>query len=222
MRIPDQFNDWEVPKMTSMPRAVAGFILAAALASTATLALSQQTPAGGPPTADQRAAWKAKAQARMHDHMEMHAKHLHDLLQLRPDQDAALQTLLAALAPSPMDHGGDHHWGPGGPAAGQPGPDGHDDFAKLTTPERLDKMAAMMSARTAKRQAEFQTRAEAIKAFYAVLSPEQKRAFDALPPETLAMHGGRGGGDHGEGHGDWGGHMGPRGPGGPDAPPPPQ
>ena len=211
--------------MRAMPRAALGLIAAAALASVSTLALAQAAPAPhGPPTAEERAAWKAKFEARMHEHMEMHAKHLHDVLQLRPDQDAALHTLLAALAPpmDHMDHMGDHHGGPGGPDGH--GPDGHDEFAKLTTPERLDKMSAMMSEHIARRQAEFQKHAAAIKAFYAVLSPEQQRAFDALPPEML--HGGHGGPDghdgHGEGPGDRGHHGGPRGPGGPDAPPPPQ
>ena len=214
--------------MSVTPRAIVGLIAAAALASVSTLALAQAAPAGGPPTAEQRAAWQAKAEQRMHEHTEMHARHLHDLLQLRPDQDAALQTLMAAMAPPRMDHMSDHHMGPGGPggAGGHmdhhmgPGADGHDDMAKLTTPQRLDKMAAMMSERTARRQAEFQKHAEAIKAFYAVLSPEQKRAFDAMPPHMFGgMHDHHG--DGGEGHGDWGHHMG-HGPGGPGAPPPPQ
>lgn len=214
--------------MSVTPRAIVGLIAAAALASVSTLALAQAAPAGGPPTAEQRAAWQAKAEQRMHEHTEMHARHLHDLLQLRPDQDAALQTLLAALAPSHMDHM--DHMGPGGPGHMDhhmgPGADGHDDFAKLTTPERLDKMSAMMAEHTAKRQAEFQKHAEAIKAFYAVLSPEQKRAFDAMPHGALGgMHGHHHDGGEGEGHGDWGHHMGPgrgHGPGGPDAAPPPQ
>jgi len=209
-----------------MPRAVTGLFAAAALASASTLALAQAAPAGGPPTAEQRGAWKAKAEQRMHEHMEMHARHLHDLLQLRPDQDAALQSLLAALAPSHMDHMGDHHMGPGGPGHMEhpmgDGDDGHGAFAKLTTPERLDKMTAIMSEHMARRQAEFQKHAAAIKAFYAVLSPEQKRAFDAMPHDMFGgMHGGRGG----SGHGDWGHHMGagrPHGAGGPGAPPPPQ
>ena len=208
-----------------MPRAVVGLVAAAALASVSTFALAQAAPAGGAPTAEQRAAWRAKAEGRMHEHMEMHAKHLHDLLQLRPDQDAALQTLLAAMAPP---HMGDHHMGPGAPGHMDhpmgPGADGHDDMAKLATPQRLDKMAAMMSERTARRQAEFQKRAAAIKTFYAALSPEQQRAFDAMPHHMFGgMHGHHGGG--GEGRGGWGHHMGPGGPhgaGGPGAPPPPQ
>jgi periplasmic protein CpxP/Spy len=214
--------------MRAIPRAVVGLFAAAALASVSTLALAPAAPAGGPPSAEQRAAWKAKAEQRMHEHMEMHARHLHDLLQLRPDQDAALQSLLAAFAPSHVDQMGDHHMGPGAPGHMDhhmgPGADGHDDLAKLTTPERLDKMATMMAEHTARRQAEFQKHAEAIKAFYAVLSPEQKRAFDAMPQHLFGgMHGHHG--DGGEGHGGWGHHMGGGGPhaaGGPGAPPPPQ
>ena len=218
--------------MSATPRAIIGLIAAAALASVSTLALStavsaQPAPNGQAPTAEQHAEWKAKFEARRQEHMEMHAKHLHDLLQLRPDQDAALHTLLTSLAPpmDHMDHMGDHHMGPGheGPGAGPDGPDAHDEFAKLTTPERLDKMSAMMTEHIAKRQQAFQKHATAIKAFYAVLSPAQQHAFDALPPEMLGgMH------DHheGEGHGPGGFHMGPpggpHGLGGPDAPPPPQ
>jgi Spy/CpxP family protein refolding chaperone len=67
----------------------------------------------------------------------------------------------------------------------------------------------MMAKRTSERQARFQQRAEAVKRFYAVLGPEQKRAFDALHAMRGGMHGGGRGGMHHEGgqggHGDWGG-----------------
>jgi hypothetical protein len=49
------------------------------------------------------------------------------------------------------------------------------EFEKLTTPERIDKMRAMRSAR----MAEMDKRADATKTFYAALSPEQKKVFDA-------------------------------------------
>ena len=75
--------------------------------------------------------------------------------------------------------------------------------APMTTPQRLDAMAR----REAEHAAMQQKHAEALRAFYAALSPEQQRAFDALPPMM-----------HHEGHKHWGeghgpGHMGP--PGGP-------
>ena len=70
------------------------------------------------------------------------------------------------------------------------------EMEKLTTPERIDKMQAFK----AQRNAEMTKRGDATKAFYAVLSSEQKKTFDT---ETLhmmrgGMHGGRGG--YGPGH----------------------
>jgi Spy/CpxP family protein refolding chaperone len=135
-------------------------------------------PAGAEPRADG-----------MREHAEARAKALHDILNLRPDQDAAFQALQAAMRPS--ERMGDRH--------------DKGAMEGLTTPERLDRMAARM----ADRQAAFQRRADAIKQFYAVLSPEQQRAFDALPGliggDRHGRHGpgGPGGPGHSDGpHGD--------------------
>lgn len=49
------------------------------------------------------------------------------------------------------------------------------EFAKLTTPQRLDKMLAKSDMRRAK----MLERAQATKAFYAQLSPDQQAVFDA-------------------------------------------
>ena len=69
------------------------------------------------------------------------------------------------------------------------------EFAKLTTPQRLERM----QARQAERSARFAQRADATKTFYAALTPEQQKTFDA---ETLHTgqrgHGARG---HHGGHG---------------------
>ena len=59
------------------------------------------------------------------------------------------------------------------------------EFDKLSTPERLDRMQAMAD----KRHARMAERAEAIKALYAQLTPEQQKVFDAE-----AMPGGHHGG----------------------------
>ena len=70
------------------------------------------------------------------------------------------------------------------------------EFAKLTTPERLERM----QTRQAERSARFAKRAEATKTFYAALTPEQQKTFDA---ETVhaGMHGHRGHrGHHGHGY----------------------
>jgi hypothetical protein len=142
-------------------------------------AQDQAPTPGSPPSAEQRAAW-------MHDRQEAHAKALHAILNLRPDQEAAFQAFQAAMTPQP----GQRHE--------------HKDrgaMDAMTTPQRLDRMADRM----ARRQAEFQRRAEAIKAFYSALSPEQQRAFDAMPMMMGGGHRGMGHGDHGPmGHGPMG------------------
>ena len=66
------------------------------------------------------------------------------------------------------------------------------ELDKLTTPERIDKMRALR----AQRDAEMDKRAGATKTFYAALSPEQQKVFDA----QRMGRGGHGGG-HGRRHG---------------------
>ena len=56
------------------------------------------------------------------------------------------------------------------------------DFEKLTTPQRIDKMREMQ----AKRSAEMDKRAESTKTFYAALTPEQQKVFDA---NAMRRHG---------------------------------
>lgn len=160
-----------------------------AAASLATATFAQEPPAGGPPIAPVggHPEWGAKMREQMNERAQARAKALHDILNITPDQEGAFQAFIAAMKPPeghrPMD--GDHERG---------------ETTVLTTPERLDRMAARM----AEHQAAFQRRAEAIRHFYAALSPAQQRAFDAMPGMMGGEHG------HGGGHG-WGGerHMGP-------------
>ncbi|WP_440106086.1 Spy/CpxP family protein refolding chaperone [Acidovorax sp. BL-A-41-H1] len=71
----------------------------------------------------------------------------------------------------------------------------HADMEKLTTPERIDRMRAMR----AQHAAEADRRGEATKAFYAALTPEQQKTFDAQP-HYARHHGMQGnGGRHGDG-----------------------
>ena len=133
---------------------------------------------------------QAKHDAMMHDHMVAHAKAMHDILGIRPDQEAAWQAFTASMVPPShpdMDHHGDEHG------------------ASLTTPERLDHMAAMMS----EHQAAFQRHAEAVKRFYAVLTPQQQKAFDAMSAMMMHHMGHGGPMGHHEGMGmEHGGHEG--------------
>jgi hypothetical protein len=185
-------------------RVFGGLALAASLACLSTAALAQAAGGAGPdrapPTAEQREAWKQQHETRRREALEEQARRLHDILNLRPDQDAALHAFLTSMAP---------------PRREDMRRERPDEAGKLTTPQRLDRMAQ----RLAERQTEFQTRAAAIRQFYAALSPEQQRAFDALPPR---MDGERPGGPRGPGEwghpGEWPGGMGPGEPGGPGAP----
>lgn len=58
----------------------------------------------------------------------------------------------------------------------------HEALAKLSTPERLEKMNAMHEVNLATMQAHIKQRIEATRTFYNQLSAEQQKVFDA---ETL-------------------------------------
>ena len=172
---------------------VAGLVLPLGLAS---LGLAQDAAAPPPPgAADARHHFDP---AQMRAHM---ADHLRTVLQLQPSQDVALNAYLDALKPT----GGmrDRHEGDRG------------QMQHLTTPERLDRMAARMDERRTRMLGVI----AATRQFYAQLSPSQQKAFDDLAP-MMMRHGGHGmdgrGGGHGDGHGGWGHDrddgMGPGGP----------
>jgi hypothetical protein len=85
---------------------------------------------------------------------------LKEKLKLAPQQEAAWNAFASASQPAMRPGDGQAMRG---------------EFAKLSTPQRLDKMMAMSEARRAK----MAERAQAIKAFYAQLTPEQQSVFDA-------------------------------------------
>lgn len=80
-----------------------------------------------------------------------------------------------------------------------------EDWSQLTTPQRLDKMQALH----AQRSAEMTQRVEATKSFYAALTPEQQKAFDAQRGlQRAGMKGEHRMGGHGGHGGERGGHHG--------------
>lgn len=83
-------------------------------------------------------------------------------LKLAPDQEAAWSAFAESAQPGPR-HGGMERGAM------------RERLAQLSTPERLDRMQAMAG----QRQARMAQRAEAVKVFYAQLTPEQQRVFDA-------------------------------------------
>jgi hypothetical protein len=137
-----------------------------------------------------------------------HIKALHDVLEIRSDQEAAFEAFAAALQRQPSEKP---------PEASPPA----QDMGALTTPERLDRMAKMMADHETRRRARFDRVSGAVKSLYAALSPEQKRAFDALPALLgprfgLGGHMGHGGHMMADGMGRMGGRDGGR----PMGPPP--
>lgn len=142
---------------------IAALAAGGALLVSASASLAQTQPAR-PPAADQRApvTKAAKAGRERPDpaaRAARHAERLRTTLQLRPDQEPALKTYVAALAQT----------------ADAPRRDGEPKLA-ATTPQRLDAQRD----RASRRMAALDRRIAATKAFYAQLSPAQQKAFDTL------------------------------------------
>jgi hypothetical protein len=147
-----------------------------------------QAPAAAPaaqersaqPAAEKGQRMQAKRAQRFEQMKQRHAKRLSalkDKLQITPAQEGAWNSFAEArqLPPAP--------------------PEGarmkRDEFAKLTTPQRLDLME--------KRRAEFNAmaakRTESTRALYAALTPEQQKTFDA---QSARGSDARGHGDRGD------------------------
>jgi periplasmic protein CpxP/Spy len=110
--------------------------------------------------------------AKMQERMAKRLDALKQKLQLSSGQEAGWTTYVAALKPTGMQR-----------------PD-RAEFAKLSTPERIDRMRELRAAR----MAEMDKRGDATKTFYATLSADQKKVFD---DETARRgHHGRGGHRH--------------------------
>lgn len=132
-----------------------------ATAALATLAQPGPTPAPGPdagagmhrPDPERR----AQMQDRMREHMAKRAAELKAKLKLSAEQEDSWNTYVAAMKP----------------AANAPMPK-REDIAKLTTPERLDKMRELRK----QHEAEADKRDAATRSFYGSLSAEQKKVFD--------------------------------------------
>jgi protein CpxP len=91
------------------------------------------------------------------EHMAKRQAALHDKLSLSPAQEAAWKTFTDKLNATAL-------------AKAETAPVG-----TMTAPERADRMAALLQAA----QQRATTRAQTIKEFYAVLSPEQQKIFDS-------------------------------------------
>jgi len=93
------------------------------------------------------------------EHMARRAAELKAKLQLRPEQEQDWARYLEALKPAQPPI--------------RPDPQ---ELARLSTPERLDRMRTLRQ----QREAEMERREAATRSFYATLDADQKKAFDAL------------------------------------------
>ncbi|MDB5884154.1 MAG: hypothetical protein JWR74_325 [Polaromonas sp.] len=174
---------------------LSGLVLAGLLASAAFSAGAQGTdaaPSGLNPGTSAPAAKNARPQhgehrmgrhdpAKMQAWMAKRQAEMKTRLKITPAQEGAWTAFTTAMQPPARMMGGER------PMATQ-----RAELDKLTTPERIDKMKAMRTQRMTEMNAEMDKRGEATKSFYAALSPEQQKLFDA---EHRNM-----GGRHGQGH----------------------
>lgn len=179
--------------------AAAGIGSAFAQTNPAPAPAPQTSPAAGP-HGDMHRPGGHFDPARREAMMQKHFSVLKAKLRITPQQEGAWTTFTAAMRPP--QHEGD-----------RPKFD-REELAKMTTPQRIDRMQEMQ----ARRMAEMTQRSDAIKAFYAALTPAQQQTFDALPQPHFG-HRGFGHDDHGD-HGPRGGPEG-HGPMGGGMPPPP-
>jgi hypothetical protein len=107
---------------------------------------------------------------------------LHDELKITPAQENAWNGFVASMK-RPQHADGRH----GDRAA----------FAKLSAPQRAQKMLERQKARLAATE----QRVAALNSFYSVLSPEQKKAFDEKAARMQSRFGGHG--QHGGMRGGW-------------------
>ncbi|MBL0421293.1 Spy/CpxP family protein refolding chaperone [Ramlibacter sp. AW1] len=157
--------------MTSIRSSLVATALLAALAGGA----FAQAPAAPPSGQGQPGAHRGhRDPAQMQERFQRRMADLKQKLQLTPGQEGAWTEFTTQLQPQPR-----------GPRMDR------DAWARMTTPERIDRMRSLR----AERMAQMDQRAEATKSFYATLTPEQKKTFD-----ELGSRGMRRGGDHGQGH----------------------
>ncbi len=150
-------------------------LLSSVLAATGFSVLAQgMGPAGATPHEGMQAGMHQPDPAKMQARVAKRLAAFKVKLKVTPEQEGAWATFSAAMKP---------------PANMGQRPN-REEWKKLTTPERIDKMRAMRGVH----QAEMDQRADAVKAFYAILTPEQKKIVDSHP-----LRQGRRGGMHGMG-----------------------
>jgi protein CpxP len=147
-----------------------GLIAGSGILAASAYAVPERGPAGKPGCESRQGQkdhdkWAERRAERMTE--------LKEKLKLVPEQESAWNTFTRASQPGMRHMGADRKAMRG-------------EFATLNTPQRLDRMQAMSEVRRAR----MVERAEATKAFYAQLTPEQQSVFDAeaMPMGHRAHH----------------------------------
>jgi hypothetical protein len=146
-------------KMNKLCKSLLATLIAAGISSAALAAEPANAPAPAAPDAGRMSGMEH------HRHMEGNRQEqfqrrqaaLHDKLKLNASQEAAWKTYVAAITPPQQQQR---------PERG--------DWEKLSAPDRMEKMLAMMK----EREAMMSNHLQAMKTFYATLSPLQKQIFD--------------------------------------------
>ena len=163
---------------------VNGLALAGLMAAGAS-AMAQGTPPAAQGSGPRSEHMGKHDPAKMQAMMARHQADLKVKLKLTPAQEGAWTAYTTAMQP---------------PAGLQQRPSDAQraEMDKLTTPERIDKMRALRAERMTQMNAVMDKRGDATKAFYAALTPEQRKVFDAEQQKRGARgeHGGHGGPEH--------------------------
>jgi len=173
-------------------KSLSGLVLAGLLATVGTGAMAQGTdaaPAALNPGTSAPAAQNAKPHhgehrmsqhdpARMQAQMAKMQAEMKARLKITLAQEGAWTAFTTAMQPPARRMGSEQ------PMAAQ-----RAELDQLTTPERIDRMRSMRTQRMTEMHAEMDKRGEAIKVFYAALSPEQQKTFDAEHRKMGGHHG---------------------------------
>jgi protein CpxP len=139
--------------------------LTAVSMSMATAVYAQNMPEHHGQSGMDRSKMVEKMQSRRVERQAKHQVELHTKLKLTEAQEPAWKTFTAATAPGAI------------PAM----PD-RQSMAKMTAPERMEKMLDLSK----QRQAKMESHLAALKTFYAALTPDQQKIVDA---SHARMHG---------------------------------
>ena len=149
---------------------------------------AQRATETGTPAPHMHGARHAGMGERMAKHREARLAKLKETLKIAPEQEAAWNAFVARTTPDVK------------PVSREDIRARRDEWRKLSTPERLDRLEAVK----AQRDAQLAKRHDAIRGLYASLTPEQQKVFDERgftgPRQARHMMGHRHGG-HGMHHG---------------------